>query len=321
MHNRFTITIHDVNGVKQFNLHQAVKKVIKYAIAGLFGFFLAGGALIVFLNSQVEAVQEKKETVESAYRELQQRNRSLHESISLAEQNLDAKKEELDVVTDRLNNIEALIGLTPSEEKTLAERVDIAHLTSEQMAALFHSIPNGSPVEYKGITSKFGYRVHPVLGSRELHRGSDLRADMNTPVYATANGVVEYSGNHKESGYGRLVILDHNYGFKSFFGHLKKIVVKSGQYVTKGELIAYSGNSGMSNGPHLHYEIRFVQRALNPFWFIKWNVENYRQIFEKEDKVPWQSLLTAIARDRNQPEAKPTTTPPSLPKELLSRAK
>jgi murein DD-endopeptidase MepM/ murein hydrolase activator NlpD len=321
MHNRFTITIHDVNGVKQFNLHQAVKKVIKYAIGGLFGFLFVGAALILFLNGQLDAIQAKKEKVEEAYRELNERNAGLQESIALTEQNLEAKQQEFDVMSDRLEAIESLIGLAPSQETTLKERVDIARLTSAQMAALLQYIPNGSPVEYKGITSKFGYRIHPVLGKRELHRGSDMRAAMNTPVYATASGVIEYAGTHKTSGYGKLVIIDHNYGFKTFFGHLKKIVVKSGHYVKKGELIAYSGNSGMSNGPHLHYEVRFIQRALNPYWFIKWNVENYRQIFEKEKKVPWQSLIKAITRDKRQLEAKPATIPPLSPRELLSRAK
>lgn len=320
MHNRFTITIHDVNGVKQFNLHQAVKRVIKYAIGGLFAFLFAGAVLILFLNSQVDAIQEKKNRLEEAYKGLEDRNAQLYDSIAKAEQNLEAKQQEFEVVSDRLEAIESLIGLSPSQETSLAERVDIARLTSEQIAALLQQIPSGSPVEYKGITSKFGYRVHPVLGRRELHRGTDLRAETNTPVYATASGVVEYGAFHKGSGYGNLVIIDHNYGFKTFFGHLKKIVVKSGHYVKKGELIAYSGNSGMSNGPHLHYEVRFIQRALNPYWFIKWNVENYRQIFEKEKQVPWQSLIKAITRDRKQLAAEPATAPPSSPREQPSKA-
>jgi murein DD-endopeptidase MepM/ murein hydrolase activator NlpD len=321
MHNRFTITIHDDNGVKQFNLHQVVKKVVKYSIGGLFVFFLAGAALIIFLNSQLNDIQVKKDHVENAYAELQSRNQELRESISRTETRLSKKKEELDVVTDRLNSIETLIGLAPDDNTPLTERVDIAKLTSEQMALLLQYIPSGSPVEYKGITSKFGYRMHPTLARKEFHRGSDMRAEMKTPVYATANGVIEYAGMHKSSGYGNLVIVDHNYGFKTLFGHLNKVVVKSGTYVKKGDLIAYSGNSGMSNGPHLHYEVRYIQQALNPFWFIKWNVENYRQIFEKEKKVPWQSLITVITNDRKLQVARQTTTPPSSPKVLLSRAK
>jgi murein DD-endopeptidase MepM/ murein hydrolase activator NlpD len=252
MRNRFTVTIHDENGVKQFNLHQAIKKVALYAALSLVGFFIAGAAIIIFLNSALNDIETKKATVEIAYNDLQERNKALRDSIAGAEERLQSKMNELDVVTDRLNNIEVLIGLAPTESTPLTERAEIAKLTSEQMAALLKYIPNGSPVEYKGITSKFGYRTHPTLKRREFHRGTDLRAAMDTPVYATADGVVEYGAFHESSGYGNLIILDHNYGFKSLFGHLNKIVVKSGDYVRKGDLIAYTGNSGMSSGPHLH---------------------------------------------------------------------
>jgi murein DD-endopeptidase MepM/ murein hydrolase activator NlpD len=322
MHNRFTVTIHDENGVKQFNLHQAIKKVFLYGVLSLFGFFIVGAVIIVFLHSSLNDIQSKKAEVEQAYNELRERNQGLRNSIEKTEERLAAKKNELDVVTDKLNNIEVLIGLSPTESSSLTERVEIAKLTSEQMAALLKFIPNGSPVDYQGITSKFGYRTHPTLHRREFHRGTDLRAQMDTPVYATADGVVEYAAFHEGSGYGKLVILDHNYGFKTLFGHLNKIVVKSGTYVRKGDLLAYSGNSGMSNGPHLHYEIRFIQQVLNPFWFVKWDVENYNQIFEKEKQVPWQSLITAISHDNNlRVAAKQTTIPPLSQKVLLSRAK
>lgn len=321
MRNRFTVTIHDENGLKQFNLHQAIKKVALYGMLGLMGFFIVGAVIIVFLSNQVDDIAVKKNEVENAYNELQYRNEQLLDSISTAENRLEEKKNELDVVTDRLNNIETLIGLAPTQNASLSERADIAKLTSEQMASLFKYIPNGSPVEYQGITSRYGYREHPTLNRREFHRGTDLRAPMNTPVYATADGVVEYAAYHEASGYGNLVILDHNYGFKSLYGHLEKVVVQSGQYVRKGTLLAYSGNTGMSSGPHLHYEIRFIQRVLNPFWFVKWDVENYNEIFEKEKQVPWQSLIAAITRDNNLIAVQQTTVPPSSQRVRLSEAR
>ena len=142
---------------------------------------------------------------------------------------------------------------------------------------------------------------------------------MDTEIFATADGVIEYAGLHNKSGYGRLVILDHNYGFKTYYGHLNKVLVKAGEYVKKGDVIALSGNSGMSNGPHLHYEVRFTQRVLNPFLFMKWDIENYSQIFEKEKNVPWQSLITAVTRDHQIEKA---TAPLLLSqKVLLSKAK
>jgi len=179
------------------------------------------------------------------------------------------------------------------------------------MDALMQHVPNGSPIEYRGITSKFGYRTHPTLQREEFHRGSDMKAPMKTPIYATADAIVEWAAVHKRSGYGKLIILDHSVGFKTYFGHLNKIVVKSGQFIKRGDLVGYTGNSGMSNGPHLHYEVRFVQRALNPFWFVKWNIASYNSIFEKEKNVPWQSLITATTRLHQ------TTTIPLLSQKVL----
>ena len=111
---------------------------------------------------------------------------------------------------------------------------------------------------------------------------------------ATADGIVEYAGFHKRSGYGNLLIIDHNFGFKTLFAHLHKIVVKNGDFVKKGQIIAYTGNTGLSNGPHLHYEIRYIGVVLNPLNFIKWNLKNYSYIFKKEKKVKWKAIIKAI---------------------------
>ena len=113
-----------------------------------------------------------------------------------------------------------------------------------------------------------------------------------TPVRSPADGVIEYAGYHKSSGFGNLVIIEHNYGFKTSYAHLsKKFPVKSGTFVKKGDIIAYTGNSGLSTGPHLHYEVRFIARPLNPINFIKWNSSNFEKIFKKEKRVSWQSLI------------------------------
>ena len=180
------------------------------------------------------------------------------------------------------------------DDSPLSERVAVAQLTTKERKLIFEILPNGSPIEYKGITSKYGYRKHPITGRRELHKGSDMRAKLYTEVYATANGVVEYAGYHRTSGYGRLIIIDNSYGFKTYFAHLGKVKVKHGDVVQKGDLIGLTGNTGRSNGPHLHYEIRFLQRALNPFWFIKWTMSDFDKIFTKEKKVPWEPLLGVI---------------------------
>jgi len=318
MDNHFTVTIHDDHGVKQYNLHHFVKKALLYAVLflGLIGLVSAG--TILYLNSEVDEIEVKRVQEQNDYLKLQDKNNELYLSIKGAADKLEDKKKELDKVSDSLSDIEALMGISPVEDMPLQKRVDIAKLNSQDMVTLLQFIPSGTPIEYKGITSKYGYRMHPTLKRREFHRGSDMRAKMKTPVYATADAIVEYSGYHKKSGYGRLVILQHNYGFKTYYGHLNKVVIKSGTFVKKGDLIAYTGNSGMSSGPHLHYEVRFMSRPVNPFYFIKWDAQNYNEIFQKEKKIPWQSLITATAQIQ---VLNPTRAQLSLPSAHQSKGK
>jgi len=296
MDNHFTITIHDDNGVKQFNLHHFVKKAILYALFFLGFIALSAIGTILYLKSSVDAIEKKRLKMEIAYSNLKLKNSKLDENMRETQRILDTKKKELSEVSDSLNEIEVLIGLSHKDDEPLMQRVNLTRLTTENMATMLQFIPSGYPIENNGITSKFGYRIHPTLHRREFHRGIDLKAKMRTPIYATADGIVEWAGYHRQSGYGHLIIIQHNYGFKTYFGHLNKIVVKSGRFVKKGELIGYTGNSGMSNGPHLHYEVRYMSRAINPYWFVKWDMKNYKEIFEKEKRIPWQSLVTATAQ-------------------------
>ncbi len=294
MLNHFTITITDEEGVKQYNLNKIIKKLFFYAVLFLTAFIIVSVGTIYYLSQSVQETEAKKERMQRAYFQLVQKNKRLQNSTKKIQEELAQKRLQLEEVSNSLSEIETLIGLKPSAQMSLQQRVDLTKLSSENIAAMLQFIPNGSPVEYKGITSKYGWRIHPTLNKRELHPGTDMKAKTGTPVYATADGVVEYAGYHKRSGYGKLVILDNNYGFKTYFGHLSRIEVKAGQFVKKGDLIALTGNSGLSNGPHLHYEVRFIQRPLNPYWFIKWNANNFNEIFHKEKRVPWQSLIAMI---------------------------
>lgn len=295
MNNHFTITINDDNGVKQFNLHQIIKKAAVHLILFIGIVTIVAIGTILYLNYVVDEIELKRLSTQKAYMMQKEKNQALDESIKETQMALIDKKKELIEISETLSEIETLIGITPVAETPLSERVTTTKVNSEHMATLMQFIPSGSPVEYRGVTSTFGYRIHPTLNSNELHRGIDLKAEMKTPVYATADGIVEWSGYHQKSGFGNLVILQHNYGFKTYFAHLEKVAIESGAFVKKGDLIAYSGNSGMSSGPHLHYEIKFIQRSVDPLAFVKWSVKNYNDIFQKEKQIPWQSLITATA--------------------------
>jgi len=166
----------------------------------------------------------------------------------------------------------------------------LTQMAVRQRLFLLHSIPNGVPISAERVNDSYGMRQHPVLKTRKMHNGMDFKAERGTPVYATADGVVEYSGYRKGSGFGNLVVLQHNLGFKTYYAHLQKVLVESGTFVHKGQQIALSGNSGRSTGAHLHYEVRFLYRPLNPEPFLQWGLDQFNTLFTEVEEVPWESL-------------------------------
>jgi murein DD-endopeptidase MepM/ murein hydrolase activator NlpD len=117
------------------------------------------------------------------------------------------------------------------------------------------------------FTSQFGYRRDPKTGGRRMHSGVDFAAGMGTPLYATADGVVTHAG--WQSGYGRLVKIQHEFGIETRYAHLSRLTVKVGQRVSRGQRIGDMGASGRVTGVHLHYEVRVGGKAVNPMIYIK----------------------------------------------------
>jgi len=119
-----------------------------------------------------------------------------------------------------------------------------------------------SPLADSRITSPFGYRQNPFSGGMSFHPGVDLRASINTPVTAARDGVVKETGTLEI--YGHFIIIDHDGGYQSVYAHLNEVLVTPGQKVSAGDRIALSGNSGISTGPHLHFEIRRNGKPVDP---------------------------------------------------------
>ena len=129
------------------------------------------------------------------------------------------------------------------------------------------AVPSSKPVNTATFTSGYGVRSDPFRGSAAMHAGIDLAGPYGTPVYATADGVVEKA--EWSGGYGNMVEIDHGKGLETRFGHLSRILVHDGQKVTRGMLIALMGSTGRSTGSHLHYEVRIDGRAVNPIPFLQ----------------------------------------------------
>lgn len=123
-------------------------------------------------------------------------------------------------------------------------------------------LPSLKPVLEGYLTSTFGMRMHPIQGVRKHHEGMDFSAPRGTPVYASADGVIKFTGI--AGGYGRMVRIDHKYGYETRYGHLNKYVVRTGEKVKRGQKIGEVGNTGISTAPHLHYEVRYDGKPLDP---------------------------------------------------------
>lgn len=135
----------------------------------------------------------------------------------------------------------------------------------ERTRPMLLSLPMRWPVRGP-LNSRFGMRPSPWGGELEFHRGLDISANRGTPVLAPATGTVFFAGNGGE--YGTTVILDHGHDLRSLYGHLQEIRVKQGEHIERGQVIALTGSTGRSSGPHLHYEIQIHGQAVDPRQFL-----------------------------------------------------
>lgn len=272
------VTVSTPFGFKSFTLCRTKRRVV-LSIAAFTVLFLIFGSIGLFVSlSSNLTLMELLDRTKEGYVRLAEENRGLR---SIVDEQMAIKEKEA--------SAQQLINLR--SESRYVQKLDLSTISVEQKTMLLKNIPSGSPVPYLGVTSEFGSRNHPVLGRSIFHEGIDLKAESGTKVYSAADGIVEvtkYNG-----GYGNMLVIQHAYGFKSVYGHLSRFVVQPGEFVKKGQLVAYSGNTGLTAGPHLHYEVRFMGEPLNPAPFVGWNYNNFGYLFEKENKIRWASLVEA----------------------------
>ncbi len=165
------------------------------------------------------------------------------------------------------------------QAKSYDEILQLAKTQSVRM----ENIPAIQPVlnkNLKRVASGYGWRVDPVYHVKRFHEGMDFTAPRGTDVYATGNGQVTFVG-HKQ-GYGITVIVDHGFGYETLYAHLHKTLCRVGQKVKRADVIALVGNTGKSTGPHLHYEVHYHGKPIDPrnFYFYDLTPEEYDQMVQ-----------------------------------------
>jgi murein DD-endopeptidase MepM/ murein hydrolase activator NlpD len=166
------------------------------------------------------------------------------------------------------------------ESKSQDEVVKMA----EKKEKLYAAIPAIQPISNKqlvALASGFGWRTHPIYKVKKLHTGIDFAASIGTPIYATADGTVA-EVSVKFSGYGKMVEVNHGFGYRTRYAHMHEFAVRSGQTIKRGDLIGYVGNTGLSTAPHLHYEVLINGDHVDPvhYFYNDLTAAEYEKILE-----------------------------------------
>lgn len=178
--------------------------------------------------------------------------------------------ENSDMIIEATKNMDILAKQLYVQSKSLDEIINMA----EDKEKLLAAIPAIQPVkkeDLKRMASGFGWRSDPFTKARKMHKGMDFTAPTGTPIYATGNGVITRADSNS-SGFGNHIRIDHGFGYLTLYAHLSKYNVKKGQRVKRGDLIGFVGNTGRSQGPHLHYEVHKDGKAINPINFYYGNL-------------------------------------------------
>jgi len=227
--------------------------------------------------------------------DIKQRDDNLYRVLLMADPVSDKVRNASYVTTNRYEELESLddaglvINVTQKMDM-LTRQLYIQSESFNQVVGFFKNhedmlnhLPAIQPISNKDLkltASGYGMRIDPVYGTARFHYGMDFTCDTGTPVFATADGRIASAG--WEQGYGMTIEIDHGYGYRTRYCHLSAYRCRVGQQVKRGELIALSGSTGKSTGPHVHYEVVQRGQKVNPvnFYFMDLDAEHYEQIVE-----------------------------------------
>ena len=247
------------------------------------------------LLAQYNVLSRRLDEALGVMRGIQQRDDNLYRVVLQADPVADAVRkagyggtnryEELmdmansDLVVNTTQKMDMLNRQLYIQSKSFDEVVDLFKSHDEMLKC----IPAIQPVANKNLkytASGYGMRIDPIYKTAKFHNGMDFSANIGTPVYATGDGVIKKAG--WQSGYGKIIIVSHGFGYETWYAHLNKYDVRVGQKVVRGEVIGEVGNTGKSTGPHLHYEVHLKGKVVNPvnYYFMDLSAEEYDQMIE-----------------------------------------
>lgn len=247
------------------------------------------------LNAQNALLNSRVERIQEVLTDLQQRDDNLYRAILQAEPipisarlgstsipsyyDSIARATDSQLASDLTRKIDLLENEVYSQIKSYDELIDYAR----QQEIRLENLPAIQPVlntDLKRFASGYGWRVDPIYHTRRFHAGIDFAAPTGTDVYATGNAKVVFAGWRQ--GYGNCVELSHGYDYNTLYAHLHKILVRPGQKVNRGDIIALVGSTGKSTGPHLHYEVHYKGQAVDPrnFYFLDLSPEEYDRMVQ-----------------------------------------
>ncbi len=222
------------------------------------------------VDAEVQKLHEKLDRMARTLEKLAQVDNTLRTAVNLPA--ISDEEKQMATGGNRLSLLESpmptALATTSQLINQLARQIERQESSYQEIFGkykenqdLFACIPAIKPIDAPR-TSGFGMRLHPIYQIMKFHSGQDFTAPTGTPIYATGNGIVETASF--VDGYGNCVIIDHGFGYKSIYAHQSKLAVKAGQSVKRGMLIGYVGNTGVSEAPHLHYEVVKDGIKVNP---------------------------------------------------------
>lgn len=255
--------------------HKAIYSIFAIGLLGCFSLFgfISSYARMTWKVAHYNSLRSEVDSLRAKYQELQRVTNQKNEQLATLE--MFASEVSVAYGLKRKPETSGDLAAGAPLGPTFRESLDQYNfLQSASISTLYHTYPKQWqtntrpslwPVEGR-LLSPFGGRTDPFSGEGAIHTGVDLSAAQGTPVHAAADGIVVYA--EWRGSYGRLVVIDHGNGLQTYYGHLSRFDVVTGQEIRRGDIVGKSGSSGRVTSPHLHYEVRVGGTPVNPYPYL-----------------------------------------------------